>query len=41
MYREHRITFDSENKIEIGYQIKELWRRKYGLGDTFTCRVFS
>ena len=41
MCRGHRIIFGSENKIEIGYQIKELWRRKYGLGDTFTCRNFS
>ena len=36
MCREHQIRFASENKIEIGYQIKELWRRRNGLGDTFT-----
>ena len=41
MCREDQIIFGSENKIEIGYQIKELWRRKYGLGDTFTCPIFS
>ena len=39
MCREYRIIFGSENKIQIGYQIKELWRRKYGLGDTFIVHV--
>ena len=41
MCREHRIIFGSENKIEIGYQIKELLRRKYGLGDTLHVAFFA
>ena len=32
--------YDIENKILIEYQIQKLWRRKYGLKDTFTSRMF-